>query len=61
MSPHSTPTSTAGRYLARQLGIIDELLADVATLNEPSNPHGGMGATRSMNALGVELTRRGWD
>ena len=43
-------TIAYGRHLARQLGIIDEYLADVATLHEPANPHGGMGATRSMNA-----------
>lgn len=54
-------TIAFGRHLARQLGIIDEYLADAASLYTPGNPHGGMGATRSMNALRVELTRRGWD
>ena len=53
-------TIAFGRHLARQLGIIDEYLADVASLDEPGNPHGGMGATRSMIALRAELTRRGW-
>ncbi len=54
-------TIAYGRHLARQLGIIDEYLADFAALGEPANPHGGMGADRSMNALRAELARRGWD
>ena len=53
-------TIAFGRHLARQLGIIDEYLVDVASLDEPGNPQGGMGATRSMTALRAELTRRGW-
>ena len=54
-------TIAFGRHLARHLGIIDEYIADAASLNEPGNPHGGMGATRSMNALRAELARRSWD
>jgi hypothetical protein len=54
-------TIAYGRHLARQLGIIDDYLADVAIANTPGNPYGPMGATRSLNALRSELTRRGWD
>jgi predicted ATPase len=54
--------STRGlaRYLASQLGIAKEWEADVATLYKPDNPHGPMGATRSLHALRAELARRGW-
>jgi hypothetical protein len=48
------------RHLAQQLGIIDEYVAEVAALYRPDNPHGSMGRTRSLHALRVELTRRGW-
>jgi predicted ATPase/class 3 adenylate cyclase len=54
-------TIAYGRHLARQLGVIDDYLADDAALYTPGNPHGPMGATRSINALRAELTRRGWD
>ena len=55
--------STRGlaRYLATRLGIVKDYEADVATLYQPDNPHGPMGATRSLNALSAELARRGWD
>ena len=55
--------STRGlaRHLASQLGIVKDHEADVATLYQPDNPHGPMGATRSLNALRAELARRGWD
>ena len=55
--------STRGlaRHLASQLGIVKDYEADVATLYQPDNPHGPMGATRSLNALRAELVRRGWD
>ena len=55
--------STRGmaRHLASQLGILKVYEADVATIYQPDNPHGPMGATRSLNALRAELARRGWD
>ena len=46
-------TIAYGRHLARQLGIADDYI------NQPGND--AAGATRSMNALRTELTRRGWD
>ena len=53
-------TRGASRHLARQLGIADAHAADIAALYLPDNQHGPMGATRSMNALRAELTRRAW-
>lgn len=49
------------RHLAAQLDIADTYAADIHEVNQPGNPHGPLGATRSLRALRTELTRRGWD
>ena len=48
------------RHLARQLGIFDAYMAEVAAIYRPDSPHGPMGAIRSLHALRAELARRGW-
>ena len=57
----SPATTGFARHLARQLDIADEYAADLQALQQPGNPHGALGAIRSLQALCAELTRRGWD
>ena len=57
----SPATVGFARHLAAQLDIADEYIADTYALAQPDNPHGPLGATRSLRALRTELTRRGWD
>ena len=49
------------RHLATQLGIAAEYAADNQAVMQAGNPHGALGATRSLHALRAELARRGWD
>ena len=49
------------RHLAVQLDIADKHAAGLHELLQPGNPHGPLGATRSLRALRNELTCRGWD
>lgn len=57
----SPATNGFARHLAIQLDIVDKYAADLHELNRQDNPHGPLGATRSLRALRAELTRRGWD
>ncbi len=57
----SPATISFARHLAARLDIADEYAADTYALSQPGNPHGPLGATRSLRALRTELTRRGWD
>lgn len=57
----SPATNGFAPHLAAQLDIADEYAADTNVLLQPGNSYGPMGATRSLNALRAELTRRGWD
>ena len=57
----SPATGGFARHLATQLGIADAYAADNQAVNRAGNPHGTLGATRSLHALRAELARRGWD
>ncbi|MEX0847767.1 MAG: adenylate/guanylate cyclase domain-containing protein [Ilumatobacteraceae bacterium] len=57
----SPATVSFARHLAAQLDVADEYASDTYALSQPGNPHGPLGATRSLRALRTELTRRGWD
>ncbi len=60
-SGRTPATNGFARHLAVQLDIADKHAAAMHELLQPGNPHGPLGATRSLRALRTELTRRGWD
>ena len=56
-------TTQYARYLARRLGVGDQLAQNEQKVYTPQSvaEHGVLGIRRAMTALRVELTRRGWD